>query len=59
MPEFFDDRFLNLLTPEERERLGKPRPSVTAKASSTLPPLPSIPLPPPPMPAIDNWGAAK
>ena len=56
--EFDYDVFENLRTPEELEMLRKPRPSVTAKASSTLPPLSSIPTPPP-MPTIDNWGAAK
>ena len=57
MPDF-DDTYPALRTPEELEQLRKPRPSVTANASSTLPPLPSIPAPPP-MPTIDNWGAAK
>ena len=51
----FDDTFPNLKTPEELEQLKKPRPSVTANASSTLPSIPA----PPPMPTIDNWGAAK
>ena len=54
----FDDTYPVLRTPEELEQLRKPRPSVVAKASSALPPLPSIPAPPP-LPTIDNWGAAK